>query len=125
MEEDKSLDIEVFWILSHTNQYLHFETHHPLEHKLPVIRNVHHQTENIPAKTGGVMRKKKGSASTSRSHIKTRNPNTAFVKSAKKSGKNTTAVIGGEQKKHKNVAITYVAGVSENIVSKHGIQHAL
>ena len=37
MEEDRKLSIKVYRKPTHTNQYLRFDSHHPLEHKLGVI----------------------------------------------------------------------------------------
>ena len=42
LEKDVGLNNEVYWKPTHTDQYLPFKSHHPLEHKLRVIRTLHH-----------------------------------------------------------------------------------
>ena len=49
-EEDISLSIELYRKPTHTDQYLPFDSHHPLEHMLGVIRtlNRHQQPTSDP-----------------------------------------------------------------------------
>ena len=47
-EEGRSLNIEIYRKPTHTNQYLLFNSHHPLEHKLGVIRTLNHWAETGP-----------------------------------------------------------------------------
>lgn len=42
IEKDRSLHIGVYRKPTHADQYLLFDSHHPLEHKLGVIRTLHH-----------------------------------------------------------------------------------
>ncbi|KAM4585669.1 uncharacterized protein V3H82_004644 [Fundulus diaphanus] len=113
-------DVEVYRKPTHTDQYLLFDSHHPLEHKLSVIRTLQHRAEHVPTKTEGKHKEQK--------HIKDAlqtcgYPNWAFVKSARKS-KRPAAEHNGEKNKRKNIVIPYVAGVSEKlkkIFSKHKI----
>ncbi|XP_038148866.1 uncharacterized protein LOC119788543, partial [Cyprinodon tularosa] len=120
MEGDGSLNIEVYRKPTHTDQYLLFDSHHPLEHKLSVIRTLQHRAEHVPTKTDGKQKEQK--------HIKDalRNcgyPNWAFIKSARKSKRHATEDSDGKIKR-KNITIPYIAGVSEKlkrIFSKHKI----
>ena len=47
-EEDRSLNIEVYRKPTHTDQYLLFDSHHPLEHKLGVIRTLNQRADTVP-----------------------------------------------------------------------------
>ncbi|KAM4589401.1 uncharacterized protein V3H82_003528 isoform 2-T2 [Fundulus diaphanus] len=120
VEGDGNLNIEVYRKPTHTDQYLLFDSHHPLEHKLSVIRTLQHRAEHVPTKTEGKHKEQK--------HIRDAlqtcgYPNWAFVKSARKS-KRPAAEHNGEKNKRKSIVIPYVAGVSEKlkrIFSKHKI----
>ncbi|TWW56115.1 hypothetical protein D4764_08G0001020 [Takifugu flavidus] len=61
--EDRNLTIEVYRKPTHTDQYLQFDSHHPLEHKLGVIQTLQHRAREIPTTSQG--RKKE------QDHIKT------------------------------------------------------
>ncbi|KAI8482899.1 hypothetical protein Bbelb_393170 [Branchiostoma belcheri] len=47
VEEDGNLRFEVYRKPTHTDQYLTFDSHHPLEHKLAVIKTLFHRADNI------------------------------------------------------------------------------
>ena len=47
--EDGSLDFEVFRKPTSTDQYLDFNSHQPLQHKLGVIRTLSHRAKTIPS----------------------------------------------------------------------------
>ena len=49
VQEDGSLNTTVYRKATHTDQYLLFDSHHPLIHKLGVIRTLFHRAENIPS----------------------------------------------------------------------------
>ena len=53
IRDDRSLNIEVFTENLHTDQYLLFDSHHPLGNKLGVIRKLNHWAESVPTKTEG------------------------------------------------------------------------
>ena len=53
MEEDRNLSIEVYRKPTHTDQYLRFDSHHPLEHKLGVIKTLQHRAKEIANTTQG------------------------------------------------------------------------
>ncbi|TWW74321.1 hypothetical protein D4764_14G0003220 [Takifugu flavidus] len=48
--EDRNLTIEVYRKPTHTNQYLQFDSHHPLEHKLGVIKTLQHRAKKTSRK---------------------------------------------------------------------------
>ena len=43
-----SLGIEIYRKPTHTDQYLQFDSHRPLQHKLGVNRTLNHRARNIP-----------------------------------------------------------------------------
>ncbi|CAH1274730.1 Hypp5404 [Branchiostoma lanceolatum] len=47
IERDGRLQFEVYRKPTHTDQYLAFDSHHPLEHKLAVIKTLFHRADNI------------------------------------------------------------------------------
>lgn len=49
IEDSGSLNTEVYWKPTHTDQYPHFDSHHPLGHKLSVIRTLDYRAEKIPS----------------------------------------------------------------------------
>ncbi|KAI8493248.1 hypothetical protein Bbelb_292520 [Branchiostoma belcheri] len=51
VEEDDNLRFEVYRKPTHTDQYLAFDSHHPLEHKLAVIKTLFHRADNISLQT--------------------------------------------------------------------------
>ena len=118
VEQDGSLNIEVYRKPTHTDQYLMFDSHHPLEHKLGVIRTLKHRADRVATKTEGKLKE--------HSHIKEALktcgfPNWAFTRVARRK----EATPSGEQEERRNgIVIPYVAGVSEKfrrIFSKHNI----
>ena len=86
LEKDGRLNIEVYRKPVHTDQYLLFHSHHPLVHKLGVIRILHHLAENVPTRTEGKLKE--------HNHIKTtlkscEYPNWAYVRLSQGSRNNT------------------------------------
>ena len=53
MEEDRNLSIDVYRKSTDTDQYHHFDSHHPLEHKLGVIKALQHRPKEIATTTQG------------------------------------------------------------------------
>lgn len=50
--------VEAYRKTTHTDQYLLFDSHHPLQHKLGVIRTLNHKAESVPTKKEGKKNKK-------------------------------------------------------------------
>ncbi len=47
MRPDRSLKFKVYRKQTHTDQYLAFDSHHPLQHKLGVVHTLHHRVDTI------------------------------------------------------------------------------
>ena len=47
VQEDSTLRLKVYRKPSHTDQYLPFDSAHPLEHKLSVVRTLYHRAETV------------------------------------------------------------------------------
>ncbi|TWW53916.1 hypothetical protein D4764_0197150, partial [Takifugu flavidus] len=119
LSEDRNLTIEVYRKPTHTDQYLQFDSHHPLEHKLGVIRTLQHRAREIPTTSQG--RKKE------QDHIKTAlktcgYPDWAFTRTSRK--RDLSKGEEEERNKRRSVSIPYLSGVSEKfrrILQKHDI----
>ena len=57
-EEDGSVSSKVYRKPTHTDQYLQFESHHPLVHKLGVIRTLFHRADTIVTEYDDVRQEK-------------------------------------------------------------------
>ena len=51
MEKDRNLSNKVYRKPTDTDDYLYFDSHHLLEHKLGVIKTLHHRAKEIPTTT--------------------------------------------------------------------------
>jgi hypothetical protein len=106
IKEDRNLSIEIYRKPTHTDQYLLFDSHHPLEHKLGVIKTLQHRAKEVPIITQG---KKK-----EQEHLKTAlktcgYPDWAFTKTSKKRDPSKEE----ERNKRHSISIPYLSGVSE------------
>ncbi|XP_063353977.1 uncharacterized protein LOC134644818 [Pelmatolapia mariae] len=120
------LKTDVYSKPTHTDQYLRFDSHHPLEHKLGVIRTLQHRANTIPTDTAA--------REAEEHHIKKAlskcgYPSWTFVKAGKapKESSSRSRREGQLLPKRKPVVIPYVSGVSEQlrrIFSKHRVSVA-
>ncbi|KAI8519621.1 hypothetical protein Bbelb_028780 [Branchiostoma belcheri] len=114
VEEDGNLRFEVYRKPTHTDQYLAFDSHHPLEHKLAVIKTLFHRADNIvtsdQAKTDE-HRHLRGALA------KCGYQNWTFNKALKPSdqSKKTQKCKPLTNKNKANITIPYVQGVSEKL----------
>ncbi|XP_078698417.1 uncharacterized protein LOC144925962 isoform X2 [Branchiostoma floridae x Branchiostoma belcheri] len=114
VEEDGNLRFEVYRKPTHTDQYLAFDSHHPLEHKLAVIKTLFHRADNIvtsdQAKTDE-HRHLRGALA------KCGYQNWTFNKALKPSdqSKKTQKCKPLTNKNKANITILYVQGVSEKL----------
>ena len=117
MEEDRNVSIEVYRKPTHTDQYLRFDSHHLLEHKLGVIKTLQHRANEIPTTTQGTKKEEQ--------HLKTAlrtcgYPGWAFSKSSRKRDPKKEE----DRNKRRSNSIPYLSGVSEKfrrILQKHDI----
>ncbi|KAK7893340.1 hypothetical protein WMY93_022492 [Mugilogobius chulae] len=108
--EDGKLQLEVYRKPTHTDQYLLFDSNHPLQHKLGVIRTLQHRAEEVPTSSEG---KKKETQHVQKALSACGYPKWALnrAKRPKKQEKRET-----ETEKRKNgVSIPYVSGLSEKL----------
>lgn len=118
--KDRRLHIGVYRKPTHTDQYLLFDSHHPLEHKLSVIRTLQHRADKIPSSSQAQGEECK--------HVRDTlttcgYPSWTFVKPAART-KSNKVVEKDKQKKRNNVVIPYVSVISEKlrrIFNKHSI----
>ena len=57
-EEDNSLKVHVFRKLTNTDQYLQFDSAHPLEHKLSVVCTLYHRAYTVVSHWDGILKEK-------------------------------------------------------------------
>ena len=111
-----SLGIEIY--RKPTCTYMQFDSHHPLQHKLGVIRTLNHRERNIPTSTEA-NKKEDG-------HLKTAlkpcgYPTWTFNKAM--SWPSRTMEQSETQSRWKNLVIPYIAGVSEKLKMIFGKHH--
>ena len=117
---DGCLITSVYRKETHTDQYLSFDSHHPLSHKQGVVRTLHHRADNIVSNEDD-LRREKEHLDTALSHCKY--PKWA-IKSALFRPRQRTEPISRPKT---IVTLPYVNGVSEVLQRKfkdHGIQVA-
>ncbi|XP_061603008.1 uncharacterized protein LOC133464838 [Cololabis saira] len=116
------LQVEVYRKPTHTDQYLMFDSHHPLEHKLGVIRTLQHRAKTVPTNPEARDKEQK--------HIKQalkqcHYPEWAFTKTQKNQQKDPKPGNTKTPKpRRSHVVVPYVAGLSEKfrrVFSKHNI----
>ena len=118
VQSDGSLETSVYRKDTHTDQYLLFDSHHPLVHKLGVIRTLFHRANTIPSSEDAKEQE--------REHLqKALNlcgyRNWTFQKALSQT-KSTDKVAAarktqddGEVTRGRNITIPYVSGLSEKL----------
>ena len=106
-----TLSITVYRKPTHTEQYPQFDSHHPLIHKLGVIRTLQYRADTIISGNDRIPEEK--------DHVKgsLKNcgyPDWAFSKANKKKPANAAPNTGGGQSKTR-VTLPYIAGISERV----------
>ena len=94
---------------THTDQYLLFDSHHPLEHKLGVIRTLQHRADKVPTTTQAKEQEHKHV----RRALETCGYPTWTFNRTKRSNKNSERAEEGN--KRRNIVIPYVSGMSEKL----------
>ena len=58
-QQDGNVKVKVYRKPPHTDQYLDFESNQPLDHKLSVVRTLHHRADNVLSDPEDVRQEKK------------------------------------------------------------------
>ena len=111
-EECGSIKVKVYRKPTHTDQYLHFNSHHPLEHKLSVVRTLTHRAQSVV--TDEHDRKEEIT------HVKNALKNCGyrewtFLRAQSKSKQQTSDTETDTTKKSFSVTLPFVEGVSEKV----------
>ncbi|XP_072037197.1 uncharacterized protein [Amphiura filiformis] len=112
---DGSLSSKLYRKPTHTDHYLQFVSHHPLIHKLGVIRTLQYRADTIISETEQVPEEK--------DHIEKslKNcgyPNWAFLKANKKKSQDNQQTNGGGRPIKARATLPFISGTSER-VKKH------
>ena len=124
VESDKSISTRVYRKPTHTDQYLPFDSHHPLIHKLSVIRTLNYRAETIVSDPVEITKEKE--------HIKSAlrhcgYPDWAFHKANKPQRDTQPTQPRSHQGDHppRRVTIPYIEGLSDRlrkVYREHSIQ---
>ena len=114
VKTDGTLSTAVYRKPTHTDHYLQFSSHHPLIHKLGVIRTLQYRADTVVSNDELVVKEK--------DHIKDSlntcgYPNWAFVKATNKGSKQHHKNHSGQATRAR-ATIPYISGISER-VEKH------
>ncbi|KAI8498076.1 hypothetical protein Bbelb_240200 [Branchiostoma belcheri] len=116
VEKNGNLHFEVYRKPTHTDQYLAFDSHHPLKHKLAVIKTLSHRTDNIitsdQAKTYEHRHLRGALAKCGYQNLTF---NKALKPSDQSKSKKTRKCKPLTNKNKANITISYVQGVSEKL----------
>ena len=114
--EDGSLDVSIYRKPTHTDQYLHFESHHPTHVKRGVVRCLHDRAREIISTQDNLQKEVDHLARV----LKQNGYPANFIRDASTPPMQETADTSGrdeeqEREKEPLVVIPYVAGMSEDI----------
>ena len=122
-ESDRSITTKVYRKPTHTDQYLQFESHHPLAHKLGVIRTLNYRADTIISDPEEIRKEKE--------HVRTAlsqcgYPDWAFHKANKPQRDTQAPERGtGNDRQPQRVSLPYVEGLSDRlrkVFRQHSIQ---
>ena len=113
--EDSSLDVSIYRKPTHTDQYLHFESHHPTHVKRGVVRCLHHRAREIIGTQDNLQKEVDHLARV----LKQNGYHANFIHNASAPPIQETADTSShdeeqEKEKEPQVVIPYVAGMSED-----------
>ena len=112
--EDGSLDVSVYRKPTHTDRYLHFESHHPTNVKRGVVRCLHDRARRVISTQDNLQKEVDHLARV----LKQNGYPANFIRNASTPPTQETADVSSpeeEQEKGPLVMIPYVAGMSEDI----------
>ena len=114
VEDDGHINVEVYRKPTHTDQYLMFESHHPLEQKLSVIRTLFNRAETIVT---SVEAKSKEQEHLKMALTKCGYKPWTFNKALKPSNESRKPTNQSQLDRSKtvNITIPYIQGISEKI----------
>ncbi|MCG8430526.1 MAG: hypothetical protein MJA29_05100 [Candidatus Omnitrophica bacterium] len=116
---DGSLKVTVYRKPTHTDQYLNFESNHPLDHKLGVVRTLHHRATTVVSDSEDV---KEEIRHVNQALGRCGYPRWALAPKKPKQPKPRETTSQG-QKRSKSVPLPYIKGLSEELkrtFSSHG-----
>ena len=122
MKPDGKIDVKIYRKPTHTDQYLHFSSNHPVQHKLGVIRTLYHRADTVITDPVDTTSEKEH---IDNALIKCGYPKWAFDRvqqPKKRTPKNTK---DSDNKSKGQVVIPYIKGTSEalrRIYGKYGIR---
>jgi len=127
-KEDNSLKLQIYRKPTHTDQYLNFTSHHPIEHKLSVVRTLLDRSRSLVSET---IDKEEEEKHVEKALMSCGNPKWTFkkVKSQMNSEKiKTKEKKNREPEKRPLVVLLYVERVSETVARvfrKHNVPVAM
>jgi len=129
-KHDGSLKTTVYRKATHTDQYLSFNSHHPLEHKLGVIRTLYERNDNIVTEE---IDRKKEEEHVDKALSVCGYPKWTFKEVRKRLNNKKDKTSEKKKEDHDNkvgarVTIPYVKGVSETlqrVFRRHGVATSL
>ena len=97
-KEDGSLKVKIYRKPTHTDQYLQFDSNHPLEHKLSVVRTLHHRASTVITEDADKEEERK--------HVNEALKKCGYPEWAIKRGASTTQKENTKKKNNENTKVT-------------------
>jgi hypothetical protein len=122
IKPDGDLDIKIYRKPTHTDQYLHFSSNHPLEHKFGVINTLFHRADTVISNPQAIVEEKQH---VTQALSKCGYPQWAFNKINKPKPEKPSANKDSTVKSRGQIVLPYVKGISEALrrnFNKFGIR---